>query len=76
MFMALAIAAVLWAIAHGERDSEQNFDIPVALHGLPEEVVVTEQSDTEINIRVQGSRAALRNVTSKSMEYPVNLEGV
>jgi len=76
MFMAVAIAMVLWAIAHGERDSEQNFDIPVALHGLPDDVVVTEQTDKEINIRVQGSRASLRNVTSTSMEYPVNLEGV
>lgn len=74
--MAIAISMVLWVIAHGERDSEQNFDIPVALHGLPDDVVVTEQSDTEINIRVQGSRASLRNVTSTSMEYPLNLEGV
>jgi YbbR domain-containing protein len=73
--MAIAIATVLWAIAHGERDSAQNFDIPVTLRGLPEDVVVTDQSNKEINIRVQGSRAALRNVTSKSMEYSVNLEG-
>jgi len=75
MFMALAIAMVLWAIAHGERDSEQNFDIPVALHGLPDDVVVTEQSESEINIRVQGSRAALRNVSPTTMEYPVAVEG-
>jgi YbbR domain-containing protein len=74
--MAIAISMVLWVIAHGERDSEQNFDISVALHGLPDDMVVTEQSNTEINIRVQGSRASLRNVTSTSMEYPVNLEGV
>jgi len=74
--MAIAISMVLWAIAHGERDSAQNFDIPVVLHGLPEDVVVTEQSDREINIRVEGSRASLRNVTSTSMEYPLNLEGV
>jgi hypothetical protein len=76
IFMAIAISMVLWVIAHGERDSEQNFDIPVALHGLPDDMVVTEQSETEINIRVQGSRASLRNVTSTSMEYPLNLEGV
>jgi YbbR domain-containing protein len=74
--MAIAISMGLWVIAHGERDSEQNFDIPVALHGLPDDMVVTEQSETEINIRVQGSRATLRNVTSTSMEYPLNLEGV
>jgi YbbR domain-containing protein len=76
IFMAIAISMVLWVIAHGERDSEQNFDISVALHGLPDDMVVTEQSETEINIRVQGSRASLRNVTSTDMEYPINLEGV
>jgi YbbR domain-containing protein len=74
--MAIAISTVLWAIAHGETDSEQNFDIPIGLHDLPDDVVITEQSNSEINIRVQGSRAALRNVTSKSMEYPINLKGV
>jgi YbbR domain-containing protein len=73
--MAIAIAMVLWGIAHGEKRTERNVDIPVALYGLPDDLVVTEQSTTEINIRVQGSRAALRNVSPTTMEYPVAVEG-
>jgi YbbR domain-containing protein len=73
--MAIAIAMVLWGIAHGEKRTERNVDIPVALYGLPDDLVVTEQSTAEINIRVQGSRAALRNVSPTTMEYPVAVEG-
>jgi YbbR domain-containing protein len=74
-FMAVAIAMVLWGIAHGESRKERNVDIPVALYGLPDDLVITEQSTGEINIRVQGSRAALRNVSPTTMEYPVIVEG-
>lgn len=73
--MAMLIATVLWGIAHGEKSTERNMDIPVAFYGLPEDLVITEQSETEINIRVQGSRAALRNASPTTMEYPVALEG-
>jgi len=74
-FMAVAIAMVLWGIAHGEKRTERNVDIPVALYGLPDDIVVTDQSTREINIRVQGGRAALRNVSPTTMEYPVIVEG-
>jgi YbbR domain-containing protein len=73
--IAMLIATVLWGIAHGEKSTERNMDIPVAFYGLPEDLVITEQSETEINIRVQGSRAALRNASPTTMEYPVSLEG-
>jgi YbbR domain-containing protein len=73
--MAVVIAMVLWGIAHGERRAERNVDIPVAFNGLPDDLVITEQSTSEINIRVQGSRAALRNVSPTTMEYPVAVEG-
>jgi YbbR domain-containing protein len=73
--MAMLIATVLWGIAHGEKRTERNMDIPVAFYGLPDDLVISEQSATEINIRVQGSRAALRNASPTTMEYPVNLDG-
>jgi len=73
--MAMFIATVLWGIAHGEKRTERNMDIPVAFYGLSNDLVITDQSTTEINIRVQGSRAALRNASPTTMEYPVSLEG-
>jgi len=74
-FMAMAIAMVLWGIAHGEKRTERNVDIPVVFLGLPKDLVITDQSTRQINIRVQGSRAALRNVSPTTMEYPVMVEG-
>jgi YbbR domain-containing protein len=73
--MAVVIALVLWGIAHGERRAERNVDIPVVFNGLPDNLVITQQSTREINIRVQGSRAALRHVSPTTLEYPVSVEG-
>jgi YbbR domain-containing protein len=75
VFMAIVIAMVLWGIAHGEKRTERNVDIPVAFYGLPDDLVITDQSTSQINIRVQGSRAALRNVSPTTMEYPVTVDG-
>jgi len=73
--MAVVIAMALWGIAHGEKKAERNVDIRVVFNGLPDNLVITEQSTREINIRVQGSRAALRHVSPTTMEYPVSVEG-
>jgi len=75
MVMAVAIAMALWGIAHGEKRTERNVDIPVVFYGLSDELVITDQSTSEINIRVQGSRASLRNASPTTMEYPVNVDG-
>ena len=75
LVMALLIAAALWGVAHGSSRIERNVDIPVAIYGLPDDIVITEQSTSEVNVRVQGSRAALRNVSPTNMEYPLQGEG-
>jgi len=73
--LALAISATLWGMSHGSSKIERGFDIPVAFIGMPEELVITRKSTQVINIRVLGPRAALRDISSKDMEYAVNLEG-
>jgi YbbR domain-containing protein len=73
--LALAISAALWGMSHGTSKIERGFDIPVAFIGMPEELVITRKSTQVINIRVLGPRAALRDISSKDLEYEVNLEG-
>jgi YbbR domain-containing protein len=73
--LALAIAAALWGMSHGSSKIERGFDIPVAFAGMPEELVITRKSTEVINIRVLGPRAALRDISTKDLEYAVNLEG-
>jgi hypothetical protein len=73
---ALLVACVLWAATQGFRSVEESLDIPVALEDVPEAVVVVEQSPREINLRVVGSRAALRRAERQLARYPISLEGV
>ena len=73
--LAVVISAVLWGMSHGSSKIERGFDIPVAFIEMPEELVITHKSTQVINIRVLGPRTALRNISSKDMEYAVNLEG-
>jgi YbbR domain-containing protein len=62
-------------MSHGSSKIERGFDIPVAFIGMPEELVITRKSTQVINIRVLGPRVALRNISTKDIEYAVNLEG-
>jgi YbbR domain-containing protein len=73
--LAVAISAALWGMSHGSSRIDRGFDIPVAFVGMPEELVITRKSTEEINIRVLGQRAALRDLAAKDLEYEVNLEG-
>jgi len=73
--LALAISAALWGMSHGSSKIERGFDIPVAFVGIPEELVITRKSTEVINIRVLGPRAALRDISTKDLEYAVNIEG-
>jgi len=73
--LALIISAVLWSFSHGSSKIERGYDIPVVFHGVPEDLVIVEQSTAVVNIRVLGPRAAHREIKPSTMEYPLNLEG-
>jgi YbbR domain-containing protein len=74
-FLAVAIALFLWMVARGSSNVERGFDIPVTLHGLPEELVVVDQGADAVNVRVLGSLVALRNVQPGTFEYAVDVSG-
>jgi YbbR domain-containing protein len=73
--LAVAISLVMWSIAHGGSSLERGYDLPIVLENLPEDLVITDQSDTALNIRVVGSRAALRNLSPRDLEYSINVSG-
>jgi YbbR domain-containing protein len=73
--LAIVISMVLWAISHGGSSVERGYDIPITFDALPQDLVITDQSDADINIRVLGSRAALRNLSPRDMEYVLNVSG-
>lgn len=73
--LALGLAIFLWVVAHGSSPIERGFDVPVVLRAIPENLVVTDQSTNEINVRVRGSRAALRTLSPENLEYVIDVSG-
>lgn len=73
LLLAFAIAIFVWGIAHGSSSIERGFDIPVELQDLDEALVVTDQSGEQINVRVVGSRAALRNIRPEDLRYVIDV---
>jgi YbbR domain-containing protein len=71
--LALVIAVFLWGVAHGSSSIERGFDVPVALRGVPADLVITGQSADAVNVRVMGSRAALRNLEPETLEYTLDV---
>ncbi len=73
---ALLVASVLWATAQGFRSVEQGLDLPIVLQDVPPELVAVDQSAHEVNLRIVGSRAALRQAEKNLLRYPLSLSGV
>ena len=73
--LALAVALLLWGLSHSDSDVEKPIDVPLEIKGAPEELVVTATSVEEVNLRIMGTRAALRNLSTADLVYPLDLAG-
>jgi YbbR domain-containing protein len=73
--LAFGIAVFLWWVAHGSSSIERGYDLPVVVRGVPDDLVITDQSSGVVNVRVLGSRAALRNLRPERLEYDVDVSG-
>jgi YbbR domain-containing protein len=75
LLLSTAIAIVLWLMAQGTSSIDRGVDIPVLFDGVPDDLVIVGQSVDTVNLRVLGSRAALRNVSSDRLEYRIDVAG-
>ncbi|MBY0401666.1 hypothetical protein K2X89_15340 [Myxococcota bacterium] len=75
LVLALAISVFIWAVAQGTSSIQQSFDVEVELVGVEDDLVVTDQSSDSINVRLRGSRAALRNLAVDQLKYRVDARG-
>ena len=73
MVLAIVIALFLWVVAHGSSSIERGFDVPVVLKGVPEDLVITDQTADVVNVRLLGSPGALRNVVPQKLQYALNV---
>jgi YbbR domain-containing protein len=75
LILALAISFFIWGVAQGTSSVQTSFDVPVELVGVDESLVVTDQSSDAVNIRLRGSRAALRNLEPDELIYRIDARG-
>lgn len=74
--LALALAALLWLSVSAQRleqVSVRTFEVPVALIGIPRDLVLTRVSNETVSVRLRGRVSALREMSSQHMEATVNL---
>src|SRR5262245_23324550 len=75
LLLSAAIAMILWGMAHGTSSVDRGVDVPVIFDDVPDDLVIIGQSVDTVNLRVLGSRAALRNVSSDRLEYRLETSG-
>ena len=75
LLLALIVAVILWGIAHGVSSVERAYDVPIELSSMSEDLVVTDQTPTDVNVRIMGSQAALRNVEGTRLRYVLDVSG-
>jgi YbbR domain-containing protein len=74
--LALLIAAGTWVIASAqrrERTIERAFDVPIALVGVPRDLIVTTAVQDTVSVRLRGAQSILRGVTTQALEATVDL---
>lgn len=74
LLLSMLISLALWGMAHGTSSIERSVDVPIVFHDVSDSVVITGQSTNEVNVRVLGSRAALRNMSQARIEFPLSLQ--
>jgi YbbR domain-containing protein len=70
--VALVAAVLLWGFSQSTATQERGFDIPVVAVNVPDDLILTARSSDAVDIRVRGSRGALRRVPA-DLEYEVDL---
>ena len=75
--LALLLAGVIWVFASNERREEileRNFTIPVALVGVPANMVISSEVEDTIAVRLRGPASQVRELRGENMEVTVDLK--
>lgn len=78
-FLALTLAIIYWVLVSAprrERAFERAFDVPIALVGVPHDLVITSPVRDTVNIRLRGPLTTLRSQTSQTIEATLDLSNI
>lgn len=73
---ALLVAIVIWLAASEERREdilERNFEVPLALVGVPSDLVISGEVENTVTVRLRGPASQVRSLNSDTLEATVDL---
>jgi hypothetical protein len=73
--LALVAAVLLWGFSQSTASVERGFDVPIVTVQLPDDLILLDRSSDAVNLRVRGTRGALRRIPVADLEYEVDLGG-
>ena len=74
--VALIAAVVIWFGVSSERREqllERSYEVPIALVGVPRDVIVMEPVEESLNVRLRGPLKALRSLSSQNLEITLDM---
>ncbi|MCK4846672.1 MAG: hypothetical protein KAS88_03290 [Deltaproteobacteria bacterium] len=74
-FLALFFSLILWFLVVGEKKVEVGLMISLGLKGIPEEMVVIDNSVEEIEVRVIGHKGIINDISPAELSASVDLSG-
>jgi YbbR domain-containing protein len=74
--LSLVFALVLWFFVMGERKLEVGYAVPLELQNVPDEMIVTNEVPSLVDVRISGPRTLLMNLRPTDVHISVDLKGL
>lgn len=71
--LSLLIAIFLWAVVSGERNAEWSYLLPIETLNQPEELIITNNVPSFLDVRLQGPHSFIKNLNPKDMAVNLDL---
>ncbi len=74
--VAVVLAVTMWVLLSAqrrERTFERAFDVPVAIVGVPRDLIITTPLPDSVSVRLRGRLSVLRGLSSQNLEATLDL---
>jgi len=76
--VAVFLASIIWVAVSAqrrERTQDRTFDVPIALVGVPRNLIITTPLPDSVNVRLRGRITQIRSISSQDLEAILDLSG-
>ncbi|AEB09329.1 CdaR family protein [Desulfobacca acetoxidans] len=74
-FLALLLALIAWFAVGSEERTETTLQLALELTNIPRNLIVTNEIPTLLEVRVQGPRSVIRELTNEKLHKKIDLSG-